>query len=147
MSKLLNAATALAFCFTCVAGCGGDGGAVPVSGVITLDGQPMPNVAVTFDRPELPPNENIGWIGRTDAQGRYELRPSMGEGSGVPPGQYRVSFTTAVADPNAPATTTSRSPTTPFVAAEPPPPPERIPPRHRTKYFVVSEEGTNAANF
>jgi hypothetical protein len=138
--------TALAVLLFCT-GCGSGEGRVPVSGVITLDGQPLSGVHVLFDQPELSPNENIGYRGVTDEQGRYELQPVMREGSGVPPGQFRVSLTTAVADPSAPAVT--RRTSSAFYSDEPPMPPERIPPAYRggKLTFEVPEEGTEAANF
>jgi len=136
--------------FSCCAGCGGGGGRVPVEGSITLDGQPLPGVQVLFDQPELGRNANIGYTGRTDVQGRYSLRPTIGEGTGVPPGEYRVSLTTAVFDPSAPPPQPqpSRS-ATPFYPEEAPPPPERIPAAYRggKLTFTVPEGGTDEANF
>ncbi len=134
----------------CYAGCGPGGDRVEVEGVISLDGQPMPNVYVTFDQPELSPNENIGYVGRTDTDGRYSLRPMIGEGSGAPPGRYRVSLTTAVLDATQPAPTPTppRNAATPFYP-EPQPPPERIPPAYRggKLTFEVSADGTDKADF
>ena len=134
----------------CCAGCGPGGGRVEVEGVITLDGQPMPDVYVTFDQPELSPNENLGYVGRSDAEGRYSLRPMIGEGSGVPPGKFRVSLTTAVIDATkpAPAPSPQRTAATPF-PPEPQPPPEKIPPAYRggKLTFEVPAEGTEEANF
>jgi hypothetical protein len=130
----------------CIAGCG-DSGGVDVSGVVTLDGQPLPGVQLTFDQPELPPNENIGYVGRTDAEGRYSLRPIMGEGGGVPPGKYRVSLTTAVADPSAPPPPRPAGRRATIHDETPPAPPEKIPAAHRVKEFVVPEDGTEEANF
>jgi hypothetical protein len=133
---------------TC-AGCGNGSGLVPVEGTITLDGQPMAGVHVLFDQPELPPNENKGYMGKTDEQGHYALRSIDGT-EGVPPGSFRVSLTTAVTDPSAPAPAPppGRS-TTPFYPESPPPPPERVPPAYRggKLSFTVTEDGTDAANF
>ncbi|HJQ80286.1 MAG TPA: carboxypeptidase-like regulatory domain-containing protein [Lacipirellulaceae bacterium] len=132
--------------FTSCAGCGSDGG-VDVSGVVTLDGQPLPGVHITFDQPELSPNENIGYVGRTDAEGRYTLRPILGEGSGVPPGKYRVSLTTAVADPSAPPPPPPAGRRATIYDESPKPPPEKIPPKHRVQEFAVPADGTEEANF
>jgi hypothetical protein len=134
----------------CIAGCGDSRAGANVEGVVTLDGQPLPGVYLTFDRPELSPNENIGYIGKTDESGRYSLRPMLGEGTGVPSGKYRVSLTTAVIDPTQPAPTfTNRSSATPFGSDTPPPPPEKIPPAYRDGKltFEVPEDGTEEANF
>jgi hypothetical protein len=133
-----------------LAGCSGGGGGVAVEGVVTLDGQPLPGVHLTFDQPELSPNENIGYIGKTDESGRYSLRPMLGDGSGVPPGKYRVSLTTAVSDPSQPAPTPSSGRSaTPFYPESAPPPPEKIPPTYRggKLTFDVPADGTDAANF
>jgi hypothetical protein len=121
---------------------------VDVSGVVTLDGQPLPGVHLTFDQPELSPNENVGYVAKTDAEGRYSLRPMMGEGSGVPPGKYRVSLTTAVADPSAPPPRPKGGRAT-IYDVSPPPPPEKIPPAYLggKLTFDVPAEGTEEANF
>ena len=134
--------------FVCFAGCGDRGDGVHVAGVVTLDGQPLPGAQVLFHQPELGPNENIGYIGMTDAAGRYSLRPMMGEGSGVPPGEYHVSMTTALVDSSAPPPQPGRA-ATPFYPEERPTLPERIPPTYRTGNvtFPVPEDGTDAANF
>jgi hypothetical protein len=53
-------------------GCSGGGGDRPdmgaVSGVVTLDGQPLPSASVSFTQPGFRPS-----IGMTDASGHYEL--------------------------------------------------------------------------
>jgi hypothetical protein len=63
----------------------GDGGAnmpdrVPVSGTVTLDGEPVEGVSVMF---------GTGGFGETDASGRYEAGSGAGE-KGVPAGDYTV---------------------------------------------------------
>jgi hypothetical protein len=117
-------------------GCSGQkGDLVSVEGVVTLDGQSMSGVRVIFDQPELGPNENIGYAGRTDEQGRYVLRPLGRDRAGVPPGTYRVSLTTVeTVDPSR-----DDSPMTP----------ERVPPAYRggRLSFTVPEGGTDQANF
>jgi hypothetical protein len=122
--------------FLSCGGCGGqEGDLVTVEGIVTLDGQPMSGVQVVFDQPELGPNKNIGYAGRTDEQGRYALRPLGSDGAGAPPGAYRVSLTTVeTMDPSR-----DDSPMTP----------ERIPPAYRggKLTFTVTEDGTDQANF
>lgn len=128
---------------TCL-GCGDNQGRVPVAGVVTLDGEPLPAVQVTFDQPDLGVNQNVGYLGFTDEQGRYALQPIAQEVKGVAPGEYRVVLTTAFANPYA------ASGGQPLVVEEnPPTPPERIPPAYRGGQlsFTVHAKGTNAANF
>jgi hypothetical protein len=55
----------------CVAGCGSDGPEIAeVSGLVTLDGQPVPGATITFfpENPEGSPS-----YGGTDQQGKYTL--------------------------------------------------------------------------
>ena len=66
-----------------LAGCGG--GLAPVSGTVTLDGEPVAGAKVTF----LPAGPGIPATGTTDATGRYELRIGSGR-TGVPRGRYGV---------------------------------------------------------
>jgi hypothetical protein len=74
-----------------VAGCPGTGGdlpdVVPVSGTVTLDGEPVSGVMVTFS----PGDTTRGGIctGITDESGRYELKDGQ-QHVGAPPGQYAV---------------------------------------------------------
>jgi hypothetical protein len=58
-----------------------------VTGVVTLDGKPLPNAEVKF----APDGTTVGFGGKayTDAEGQYKLRGTRGE-NGVPPGDYRV---------------------------------------------------------
>lgn len=73
---------------TCLAvtGCG-ETGLVPASGVIVLDGQPLPQAKVTFSPAEG--TAGAGGMGITDATGHFELFNPQGA-SGLPPGSYRV---------------------------------------------------------
>lgn len=73
-----------------LAGCGG--GAVPVSGVVTLDGQALAGASVSFE-----PSGNGqrsdgrgGSYGKTDASGRYNLRLVTSDGAGALPGTHVV---------------------------------------------------------
>ena len=49
-------------------GCGGGPDVVPVAGVLTYKGKPVPNVIVDF----MPAGGRPSW-GKTDAQGRFQL--------------------------------------------------------------------------
>jgi hypothetical protein len=67
-------------------GCGKQGPVfIPVSGVVTLDGKPLPRVAVWFEQAK---GMNHG-IGTTDEAGRFEIATHK-LGKGVIPGQHRV---------------------------------------------------------
>jgi hypothetical protein len=139
----------LTFLASC-AGCGDPDGAVPVAGTITLDGQPLAGVQVTFDQPDLGANANVAYTGRTDSQGHYTLESTSDKSSGIKPGKYRVALTTAVHDPSAPPPQ-APPPTDPnfFYPESAPPPPERIPLPYRggKLSFEVPADGTDQANF
>jgi hypothetical protein len=83
-----------------LSGCGGGstgpvrpqfkGDTVPVSGTVTLDGEPLSGAAVTF---VLQPGGTYiegftGSGGQTDSSGKYVLR--SGDKTGTPPGRYKV---------------------------------------------------------
>jgi hypothetical protein len=66
-----SALTALVVTSFCVAGCGGTGDRpkiAEVTGVVTLDGVPLPGASITFNQPGFRSS-----IGNTDEQGQYEL--------------------------------------------------------------------------
>lgn len=70
-------------------GCtGGDADRVavyPVSGVVTMDGDPVAGATVTFSPKAGQPTA----VGRTDAQGKYQLT-TYESGDGAAPGEYAV---------------------------------------------------------
>lgn len=80
------------------AGCGGgssgpkmptfEGEAIPVSGVVTLDGTPVEDAAVTFTYDGQAPSGFINGTGKTDSTGKYALQ--SGSKMGVPAGRYKV---------------------------------------------------------
>ena len=114
-------------------GCGATKNDVPVEGVVTLDGQPMPNVQVLFDQPQT--KGGNAFLGKTDEQGKYILKTVGDKGPGLTPGAYRVSLSTAFLESGARDDT--------------PLPPEKIPAKYRDGKlkFDVPAGGTNAANF
>jgi hypothetical protein len=77
-----------------VAGCNGQGLA-PVSGRITLDGRPLANAVVLFEPADDRHNPGMGSTGKTDADGRYELRQIQPDREGAIIGRHRVSIRTA----------------------------------------------------
>lgn len=79
------------------AGCGrSSGDLAPVSGKVTLDGQPLPNVNVIFQPASdstSGPTSGVGSIGATDTQGRYTLSTmSASPRKGAVRGPHNVSF-------------------------------------------------------
>jgi hypothetical protein len=75
-----------AVCVLTVAGCSGSGGVVPVSGVVTLDNQPLGGAMVEFHPFSESPRVAVGVA---DEQGRFELT-TIDPGDGAMPGTYRV---------------------------------------------------------
>ena len=70
-----------------LAGCSKDYETVPVSGRVTLDGQPLANVGLTFvPLAENKEKVNIGpgSLGKTDEEGRFTLRTVQGDKGAVP---------------------------------------------------------------
>jgi hypothetical protein len=69
------------------AGCGG--GAVPtipVNGVVTMDGKPLDNAAVTF----YAEAGGIGGSARTGSDGKFVVTGGTGKSQGLAPGKYKV---------------------------------------------------------
>ncbi len=72
-----------------MSGCGGME-CLPVSGTITLDGEPLPDAKVSF----MPDDEfGVATMGVTDTGGVYTLRQTADQ-DGAPPGSYTVRITT-----------------------------------------------------
>jgi hypothetical protein len=71
-------------------GCGGgsDFAVAPVSGQVTLDGQPLPKAIVTFV-PTEGGAERPSSVGETDSQGNFTLWTTTGE-VGAIPGTHKV---------------------------------------------------------
>src|SRR3954470_13519712 len=63
-----------AIVFAVDAGCSRKTNVVPVSGRVTLDGQPMPNVALNFGPITGGLDAAYASDGKTDANGRYSLK-------------------------------------------------------------------------
>ena len=128
------------------AGCGDSGpDAVPVSGVVTLDGQPVPDVRIVFqpaqgssDDPRL----RLGASGTTDENGRFELR--TGQHRGALPGVHVVTLihrdvSLAYEEPDADSSPAAPESPPQFVL-----PPEA---RDRSLKCTVPTNGTESADF
>lgn len=124
------------FVLTLVAGCSLQDGVVPVSGRVSLNGQPLAGATVTFQpiRGEGGVPAVGGSVGRTDDQGRFELRLAARDEMGAAVGQHRVTITTATA-PEGDDTKLASG--------------ERVPLawRNGSKKFDVPTEGTSQADF
>jgi len=73
-----------------LAGCGGPGAVktVPVTGTVTLDGNPVEGATVSF-APQA--TEGRTAVGVTDSQGKFKLN-TAGAGAGAMPGKYNVAI-------------------------------------------------------
>lgn len=88
LSRPVAAACAALLASAAVVGCGGSGlKLVPVSGEVTLDGQPVADAAVVFTPLQGGPPASA----TTDAQGRYQL--ATNNQPGAVPGEHRVTIT------------------------------------------------------
>ena len=108
--------------------------AVPVSGRVTLDKQPLANATVHFQPGNrgTGPNSMPDAVGRTDSQGYYQLKAIVpgADAQGAVAGQYEVQI--SVYDRSKQSNC------------------ERIPARYNAESkltFTVPERGTKQANF
>lgn len=90
----------LALAFTLFASCAPSSSAiVPVSGLVTLDGQPLAGATINFQPitdKATASQAGIGSYGKTDEQGRYTLRLIDPDQPGALVGKHTVTVTTAV---------------------------------------------------
>ena len=118
-------------------GCGSD--VVPVSGRVTLDGQPLAGAVVTFQpfSGRDPSHAISGSVGRTNEEGRFSLRLVEPDIPGASVGEHTVSITTATIDPEEMHTDDLRAGG------------ERVPKAWRdgSQRFTVAPGGTTSANF
>jgi hypothetical protein len=73
-------------------GCSKKGNIVPVSGRVTLDGQPLADVAINFGPQSGSLDSAFAAYGKTDAQGRYSLRLVDDKRPGASVGKNRVTL-------------------------------------------------------
>ena len=89
MRRIVVAASVSAFCCLTLLGCGQKGPATaPVSGRVTLDGEPVTDALVTF----LPEGGGTAATGQTNASGEYELICLGDKGAVI--GKHTVKVTT-----------------------------------------------------
>jgi hypothetical protein len=75
-----------------ICGCGGDGSIAPVSGIVTLNGKPTAEIAVTF-QPVAIEGKNVtgpSAMGVTGSDGRYTLKLFGTETRGATVGKNQV---------------------------------------------------------
>jgi hypothetical protein len=118
-----------------VAGCDSPD-VVPVSGRVTLNGQPLAGACVTLQPTGLGPGERpeaAGSVGWTDDDGRFKLRLIEPERDGALVGVHIVTITTAESEAGDAAATKG----------------ERVPKhwRNGSQRFEVPAGGTREANF
>jgi hypothetical protein len=101
MRQLLGTASFGSFLIVCAmvaVGCGGGAppmpsGIVPVTGTVTLDGEPVSGAIVTFVPVQITGGGGAGLgaaSGMTDSTGKYSLIGYEGRANGTLPGSYRV---------------------------------------------------------
>lgn len=110
------------------AGCGGkkdEGSGRPVTGKVTYNGQAVADATVTFVGP------SNSAFGRTDAEGKFKLRTTIGEN--VPLGDYQVTITKTDTPPVPPGPTNPEDYRPPDPNAPPPPEPkDLLPAKYKT---------------
>ena len=112
----------------------------PVSGVVTLDGQPLQGARLTFQPRSLPGAILAGppSYGITDAAGRYQLETHHGH-TGAVVAIHRVTISTELKKADEGGTNEL------IILAE-----ERLPPRYNNRSrltYEVTEEGTDKCDF
>lgn len=141
VKPMATGAALVAILALAAAGCGKGSGpkVVPVSGTVTIDGKPAPNIAVVFQPVASGKEEaGMGSTGVTDAQGRFTLTlTGADKRPGAVVGRHRVTFSGAAAQ---------RDETDDTVK---PGAPDPIPARYREKplEFEVPAGGTDKADF
>ena len=86
--KIVGLAFALFIC-----GCFGSASETQVNGILTIDGQPLENVLVTFHPAEDPDAKKLIASGVTNADGEFTLRRDGGDEPNLSVGSYLVTLT------------------------------------------------------
>lgn len=135
--RLVLAILSIAALGPALVGCGGPYKVAPVSGKVTLDGQPLANVNVVFQPTGTKSGTapGPGSMATTDAQGQYTLNLiSESPQPGAVVGSHKVSFAPAVQKPNPGQEIATPNPLASKIPTE-------------SLDFEVPAAGTNQANF
>jgi len=83
-----------------ITGCGGkdDVGPslTPVSGTVTLDGEPLPDADIVFHFKGSKPEKYVGASSRSDSEGRFQVK--SGKQLGIIPGRHKVTVARSNSD-------------------------------------------------
>lgn len=124
-------------CVLVAAGCGSRGPKLgEVTGTVTLDGQPLENVIVTFS----PVAGGAASTGVTDSQGRYQLVSQLGRGALI--GQHRISVRSQPPTQATAGSVSSDDPSYQYGGEDSSRAPvfvEKIPPRYNTQTELMRE--------
>ena len=90
-SRLCYSLLLLVTGFLLVTGCGGGPDLAPVSGRVTIDGQPLADATVGFYPTGA--NSDVMSSGKTNANGEYTLKTVLKNQTGAVVGKHRVSIT------------------------------------------------------
>ncbi len=91
MLRTLVSTLALFIAFATLSGCGSGPQIESVSGTITLDGKPLPDIRVLFQpQNKDPETAGIGSFGLTDSEGKFTLKLSDSERMGAVVGIHTV---------------------------------------------------------
>jgi hypothetical protein len=131
----------LGLCLATVFGCGKSSHPIaPVSGQVTLDGQPLADAHVTFQPMASADGglSGVGSVGVTDAEGKFTLRTVKPKENGAVVGTHRVWITTSYKDEKDDPHNDSHTPKR-----------DRVPSRYQdgSLTFEVPPEGTDQAKF
>ena len=123
------------------AGCG-KSDVVPVSGIVTLDGQPLAHATVVFEPDSDAKEPGPGSTGVTDENGKYTLQIMTTNASGARVGKHKVKITAYEGDGEAPSSDPNQAKN---VFRKP-----RLPPEYNsqsTLTFEVPAKGSTTADF
>lgn len=72
-------------------GCGTGESVTPVTGTVTVDGQPLDGASISF-LPEAGTKAGVGGSAKSDSSGKYSVKTAKGS-DGLPPGKYTITVT------------------------------------------------------
>jgi predicted small lipoprotein YifL len=140
LSRRLVRSLAALSALVLVSGCGNGGPAlVPVEGVVTLDGAPLSDAAVSLT--PLKATDPGPYMATTDAAGHYTIGTSEDPGGGAAPGEYFLNMSTLKTEAQTDAANMDMA--AKVIR------PETVPLAYRNSSttFTVPPEGSTTANF